>query len=163
MSEIADIMERYNFSSKMQKPINDFSNWLFTIAIGLFAFFIGGFEKVLSVDNSWINIFFLFLSISNMLNVLLSGYIKYLIINREIKMNQYEGQLNKAIFFTKRNKESDEVYLANVVHEHSSKWMKESDKISSIGKLFNISIILTLLNVVASGLFTFVLFVMAIK
>ncbi len=78
-------------------------------------------------------------------------------------MNQYEGQLNKAIFFTKRNKESDEVYLANVVHEHSSKWMKESDKISSIGKLFNISIILTLLNVVASGLFTFVLFVMAIK
>lgn len=151
MKIIDDIFDKINFSSKIEKPLNDFSNWIFTISIGLLMFFLVKFKEVVSLDCLFSNVIFIIITILNMLNVLLSGITKYLMLSREIHMNQYIGEFNKKIFFNKNKEEVD--FIKSEVDTLVDSWTKEFNTIGKIGLLFNISIISTLISVVISGIF----------
>lgn len=151
MKIIDEILDKINFFSKTEKPLNDFSNWIFTISIGLLMFFLVKFKEVISLDCLFSNVIFIIVTAINMLNVLLAGITKYLMLSREIRMNQYIGEFNKKIFFKKDKEDVD--FIKSEVETLLNSWVKEFNKIGKIGLLFNILIITTLISVLLSGIF----------
>jgi len=157
MGKNENILDTFLIFEKAEKSIANFSNWLFGISTGLFAF------VTLKVSENNFNyqsnvIYFInAMLIFTMLNMLFIGIIKYLIHKRDINLNTKIGKINKISALIKVNSygnnnttlQSAENEMRNIIAD----WYIEHNKIKTIGYCLNISIFTTLFSILNIGVY----------
>ncbi len=152
-----DIFDDYTYTNRVDESLKNYSSWLLGISLGLAAILI-------SLISSKTNAFWYFI-ISLILvfaGILLNGFIKYQIFNREILMNTQFGALKQIEIKRKSRPQSD---LSNNDTIDKEKWtiafnkyMVESNKIATIAKHMNWSTYFTFFNVLITG-FTIIMLI----
>lgn len=156
MSDFDKIFEQFQFSVKADKPIKEFSNWIFGISIGFCALLIFQMKDFDLNKFCFTKILYKTIVIFSMLNAFLTGFTKYLIINRDIIMNIKYGALKKLLqfaTFSKRKPEDVDIDLNKILNE----WTIEFNKIKNIGQFLNISIWTTFVTILITGILLLIL------
>ena len=156
MRNFDEIFEEYQYADKAEKSIKEFSNWILGISIGIctvLLFKMNEFDVAKITCGKFIYIQIVILSL---ISTLISGYTKYRIYNRDIGMSVLHGELKKLLIFSKINNRKEEDVKAEwtVIFD---KWVKEFNKIKPVGKLVNISSILTFVTILLTGLYIVIL------
>ena len=151
MTNLDEIFNQIQFSDKAEKSLEDFSNWIFGISIGICAILIFQIKDFNLSKYCFNKIFYISIVIFSMINSLLVGYNKYLILKRATMMGVQYGVLRKLAFFSKiKEKKPDEI--AKEAELIFSKWSSEYNIIKKIGRIHNITLITTLITLVATGI-----------
>lgn len=87
-----------------------------------------------------------------MLNILVTGYNKYMILKRDAIMSIKYGSLKKLIIFSKRNNGRPEE-IEEELNKILAEWAYEFNKIKRIGQILNISVVTTLIAILFIGVF----------
>lgn len=150
MVDYNKILDQINFAEKSEKSLKEFSNWIFGIAIAFCSLLIFQFKNFDFSTYMYAKYSYKGLVIYSMVALLLAGLIKYLILNRENKMNIYYGTLLKLIAL-QATKSKEELKVE--WDEAFQKWINEHNKIKLMAQGLNVAIVFTLLLVLFTGLF----------
>jgi hypothetical protein len=150
MEDFDTIFEKFQIAEKTETSIKEFSNWLLGISIGLCALMISLTDRLSISSASFTKPLFISILVFSMLNVFITGITKYLIFKRETKMMISRGVLKKIALFHQIQKNS--TFNRTEWDKHFTNWSTEYNKLSSITKLFNTSIIMNLATVIITGI-----------
>lgn len=152
MTNFDNIFEEIQYSGKAEKSLKEFSNWIFGISIGITALLIFQMKGFDLSKFCYSKLIYLIIVGYSMLNILLTGFNKYLILRRDTIMSIKYGNLKKLVVFSKINdKKQDEIKedWSKVFNE----WTTEFNKIKTIGQILNLTIITTSISILLSGVF----------
>ena len=152
MTNFDNIFEEVQYSDKAEKSLKEFSNWIFGISIGICALLVFQMKGFDLSKYCFSKLIYLIIVIYSMLNILLTGYNKYLILKRDTIMSIKYGSLKKLVIFSKINNQKQE----EIKEEWSkifTEWSVEFNKIKTIGQILNVSIFTTMIALLFSGLF----------
>ena len=154
MSNIDSTFQDFEFSVKADKPISDFSNWIFGISVGMCALLIFQMQN-LEVDKyCFTKLIYILLVILSMINLLFVGYTKYLIFKRDIGMGVKYGAFKKSVILSEKHKGSPEFETEKTnALKYVEEYLVEYNKITKVSKFLNISIWTTISTVILTGIF----------
>ncbi len=152
MANFDNIFEEFQYSDKAEKSLKEFSNWIFGISIGICALLVFQMKGFDLSKYCFSKLIYLIIVIYSMLNILLTGYNKHLILKRDTIMSIKYGSLKKLVIFSKINdKKPEEIKEEwNIIF---AEWTTEFNKIKTIGQILNVSIITTLIAILFAGVF----------
>lgn len=150
MVDYSKILDQINFAEKSEKSLKEFSNWIFAIAIAFCSLLIFQVKNFDFNTYEYARQIYKGLVMYSMFVLILAGLVKYLILNRENKMNLYYGILLKLIAL-QHSKTKEE--LKADWDETFKKWSDEHNKIKLMAQGLNVAIVFTLLLVLFTGLF----------
>jgi len=150
MEDFDTVFEKFQIAEKTEASIKEFSNWLFGISIGLCALMISLTDRLSISSVNFIKPLFVSILVLSMINVLITGITKYLIFRRETRMMISRGVLKKIALFHQIQKESP--FNRTEWDKHFTNWSTEYNKLSSITKFFNTSIIMNLATTIITGI-----------
>jgi hypothetical protein len=154
MTNVDDIFSRYYFSEKAETPLKGFSNWILGISFGICSLLIFK-TKELNLSNPVIlKTIYISIVVISMANLLLSGYVKYLLLKRDVSMGVIFSELKKIELFynpdnTNQQKKKETEEKKDTL---ATSWASQFNKIGLIGKLFNVSLLTTLITTIATGI-----------
>jgi len=152
ISNFDEVFEKKQYSAKTENSFRELSNWLLAISTGICALLI--FE-IRSFDFSkciYIRHLYKGILIFSMSNTFLTGFSKYFIFKRDIAMSIKYGSLKKLVVFSEIDKSKPEDNK-NEWTKLFEEWSIEYNKIKCVGTLLNLSIITTLITIIAVGIF----------
>lgn len=135
------IFDKFTVTERVEKSMKEFTNWLLGISIGLAAILQSNQYTDTCPSILIIIIFTIIIG-----GILLIGYTKYLIFNREIQINTKFGELKKLQILNigkEINNSTKEKAL-----EITENYYKESNKLESIASFINVGTFLTALNII---------------
>ncbi len=143
------ISDYFSIYDRAEKSISEFSNWIFGISSaqpGFFLLIIGNnnyglnckMTNIATMTIAW-----------TMLNSLFIGYTKYRIHIRQISMATKMGLIIKSSLQVDDNKSNKYDISKNI-----SDWFAEHNKIKTISKLLDISILTSVITLIIIGSFT---------
>jgi len=150
MEDFDTVFEKFQIAEKTEASIKEFSNWLFGISIGLCALMISLTDRLSISSVIFIKPLFISILILSMINVFITGITKYLIFRRETRMMISRGVLKKIALFHQIQKES--TFNRAEWDKHFTDWSTEYNRLSSINKFFNTSIIMSLATTIITGI-----------
>ena len=153
MTDFDELFDKFQHSEQTVKSYREFINWVLGISIGICAITIFNIRDLNLCF--CILIYYKVIIIMTMLNTLITGYAKYYIHMRDINMNTLYGSLKKLSTFSKINNTKQEV-IKEKWTTITNQWAIEHNKITTIAKLLNISIITTVITFISVGLFIIV-------
>ncbi len=156
MANFDDIFDEFQYSNKAEKSLKEFSNWIFGISIGICALLVFQMKGFDLTKFCFSKLIYLVITIFSMLNVLLTGYNKYLILKRDTSMSILYGALKKLVIFSKRNDKKTEE-IKEEWDRIFNDWAKEFNEIKKIGKILNWTIITTLISILSAGVFIMII------
>ena len=136
------------FSEKAEKSLKEFSDWIFGISIGICALLIIQLRTVCEPNK----VLYIIIAIVSLINALFSGFNKYLVLNRAVRLDTKYGEMKKMVMITnyKQNATNEEKILFDKVF---NEWVAEYNKIKTIGKFVNFSIYIAAITVIISGIY----------
>ena len=143
MNDIDEIIKKIEYASSAENSLKEFINWVLGIAIGISTLLITNFIE-LKFSCFVITHLLKITIILALINTLYIGFVKYLFYVRETIINITHGEIKKLFLFAEINnksKEDIEPELSGLLDKRAN----EFNKIESIGKLFNYSLIFTLI------------------
>ncbi len=152
MTNFDNIFEKFQYSDKAEKSLKEFSNWIFGISIGICTLLIFQMKGFDLSKYCFSKLIYLLIVIYSMLNILLTGFNKYLILKRDTIMSIKYGSLKKLVIFSKiHDKKLEEIQ--EEWNKIFTEWVEEFNKIKIIGHILNVSIITTLIAILFAGIF----------
>jgi len=150
MDDFDTLFEQFQFAQKAEASIKEFSNWLFGISIGLCALMISVIDRLCVPKTGLIIALFIIVLVLSMINVFLTGFTKFLIFRRETRMMTSYGILKKMAFFHRIQQGS--TLDQEKFEQYFKDWSTEHNKLSSITRFFNISILLNFITTLTAGI-----------
>ena len=148
MEDFDTLFEKFQIAEKAEKSIKEFSNWLFGISIGLCALLVSLTDRLSSSIMSYIKPLFVIILVLSMTNVFITGITKYLIFRRETRMMISFGALKKIALFVQIQKSQ---FDRTEWDKHFADWATEYNKLTSINKFLNASIIMNMVTTIIIG------------
>jgi hypothetical protein len=152
MADTSKIIENFSTFEKAEKSISAFSNWIFGISSAVCVFVILKIEGNDMYNYKELSCLIIGLIIIAMANTLFTGILKYFVIKREIAMGIKLGLVKKMIMM-KEIDGKDDIETRNKMGQNIDAWFTEHNKMASIGRALNISVITTLISILSIGIF----------
>ncbi|MBN2395776.1 MAG: hypothetical protein JXC36_04850 [Candidatus Atribacteria bacterium] len=148
MEDFETVFAKFQISEKTERSIKEFSNWLFGISIGLCALMVSLTDRLSISSISFIKPMFVIILVLSMVNVFVTGITKFLIFRRETRMMISVGALKKIALFVQIQKSQ---FNKTEWDKHFADWATEYNKLTSINKFFNTSIIMNIVTTIIIG------------
>ncbi|MET2985745.1 hypothetical protein [Aureibaculum conchae] len=141
-------LDNLRFSEGAEKSLKETSNWILGISVGLCSLLL--FKSTDFDLNKYDNatVFYKVLLIFSIVTVFISGFSKFLILNRESKLNIGLGLLQRRLYVDKKDFTEDEFFLH--WNEILANWTKERNRLNFVAQFSNFASILTLLLFISS-------------
>ncbi len=136
-------LDSLKFSEKAEKSLKEFSNWILGISIGLCSLLL--FKSIEFDFNIYENasLYYKYLLIYSMITVIACGFSKFLILDRETKLNIGYGILQKHLFVDKKHFTEEEFMIHwNQILDN---WTKEHNRLKFVAQFSYFASILTLI------------------
>ena len=156
MEDFETIFAKFQISDNTEKSIKEFSNWLFGISIGLCALMVSLTDRLSISSISFIKPMFVIILVLSMVNVFVTGITKFLIFRRETRMMISIGALKKIALFVQIQKSQ---FNRTEWYKHFTDWANEYNKLTSINKFFNTSIIMNMITTIIIGTSVVLIFI----
>lgn len=140
--------------NKFEESIRQFSNWILGISIAVCSFLILESRDLIQDSTCYSILVKILLSLS-MACTLISGLTKYMLLNRDIKLSIKQDIFKRIIVDLRLKKISFEEAKIDW-DNHMRDWTSVFSTIGLIGKVFNLSIALTTLTIIFTGIFILV-------
>jgi hypothetical protein len=141
--------------NKSEESLKQFSNWILGISFAVCSFLILESKDLLVQNCNIIRISLKVLLGLSMLSALISGITKYMILNRDVKLSVKQDILKRIMIDLQLNKVSLESAITDW-DNHMKDWSAAFVTIGLIGKVFNISLGLTSITIILTGIFILV-------
>jgi hypothetical protein len=151
MNSLDELFSEVQFSDKAEKPLEDFSNWILGISIGICALLIFNIKNLDLYRYCFSRPLYITVVIISMLNTVLVGINKYKILTRAINMGVHQGELRKLAFFSKTSTPNS-AEIENETKLIFNKWSQEYNNIKIIGKIHNVTLFTTVITLILTGL-----------
>ncbi len=152
MTNFDNIFEEFQYSDKAEKSLKEFSNWILSISIGIGALLVTQIKEFDLPKYDFNKIIYLTILICSMLNILVTGYNKYMILKRDTIMSIKYGSLKKLMILSKINNKRPEE-IKEEWNKIFAEWANEFNKIKRIGQILNISVVTILITILFIGVF----------
>jgi len=158
MNDVDKKFQDFEFSTKADKPISEFSNWIFGISAGMCALLIFQMKDFDIEKYTFLKMIYILLVIWSMINLMLTGYSKYLVFKRDIDMGVKYGTFKKSVVLLESYKETPNYDIEKInVMRIFNEYLVEYNKIRKVGKYLNISILTSVITVLLTGVFILLL------
>jgi hypothetical protein len=152
IKKILQFLEKSLFNYRSEKSLKELNNWFLGISLGVFSLLVVQANSFNLEKNSYTEVFFLIVMGYAMLNILFAGILKYLIFQRELKINiffeTFQGQCRKIQFGVEKEESFQEKYK-----EFIDKRDVEFKKFMGIGLAHNFLLYSTAVNIILFGIF----------
>ena len=148
-------LEKSLFNYRSEKTLKDLNNWFLGISLGILSLYVVQANNFNLEKYCYTQVLFYIVMGYSMLNILFAGVLKYLIFQRELKINiffeTFQGQCRK-IQFGVDKEDSFQEKFKNFTEKRDS----EFSKLFHIGIAHNWLLYTTAINIIVFGVFVLI-------